>query len=70
MMKLPGLLVWSAIATCTFLAPPGFGQPAATTATAFHDEHGPIVDAPAVEVEGRMEGRLRVFKGIPPFGSF
>jgi para-nitrobenzyl esterase len=65
MMKLPGLLVWSAIATCTLLAPPGFVLPAATTATAFHDEHGPIVNAPAGAVEGRMEGKMRVFKGIP-----
>jgi para-nitrobenzyl esterase len=65
MIKLPGLLVWSAIAACTLLAPSGFTQPAATTAAAFHDEHGPIVNAPAGAVEGRMEGKLRVFKGIP-----
>jgi len=26
---------------------------------------GPVVDAPAGKVEGRMEGKLRVFKGIP-----
>ena len=31
MMKLPGLLVWSAIAACPLLAPSGFAQPAATT---------------------------------------
>jgi para-nitrobenzyl esterase len=65
MMKLPGLLVWSAIAACPLLASSGFAQPAATTATAFHDEHGPMVNAPAGEVEGRIEGKLRVFKGIP-----
>jgi hypothetical protein len=65
MMKFPGLLVWSAIATCSLQVPSGFAQAAETAATPFHDEHGPIVDAPAGAVEGRMEGKLRVFKGIP-----
>jgi len=29
------------------------------------DKHGPIVKAPAGAVEGKLEGDLRVFKGIP-----
>ena len=32
---------------------------------ASHAKHTPIVNAPAGKVEGRFEGRLRVFKGIP-----
>jgi len=28
-------------------------------------KHGPVVDAPAGKIEGQMDGKLRVFKGIP-----
>jgi para-nitrobenzyl esterase len=39
------------LALCSAFAAPG--------------KRGPIVDAPAGKIEGRVEGRLRVFQGIP-----
>ena len=36
-----------------------------TMATQFQEKHGPVVKAPAGAVEGKIEGNLRVFKGIP-----
>ena len=48
------LVLWPAFAA-------GPGGPA-NSATA---KRGPIVDAPAGKIEGQLDGRLRVFKGIP-----
>lgn len=57
------LLIWSATATMVS-APSIFSHP--TPAPAPSDgKNGPIVSAPAGKVEGRLEGDLRVFKGIP-----
>jgi para-nitrobenzyl esterase len=60
-------------AACVVLAPSNFAQPVQTTSTPIEENHGPIVSAPAGKVEGRLEGDLLVFKGIPfaqpPVGS-
>ena len=72
MRLLSRLLNWPAVAAIV-LAPSIFAQPVQTTMTASNGKHGLIVNAPAGEVEGRIEGNLRVFKGIPyaqpPVGS-
>jgi para-nitrobenzyl esterase len=68
MISLRRLLAWTVTAACVLLAPSYSAQQVPRTA-----KHGPIVNAPAGSVEGRMEGELRVFKGIPyalpPVGS-
>jgi len=56
MIVLRRLFVWAIAAAC--LAP-------ALSYGAEDVKAGPIVKAPAGAVEGRMEGQLRVFKGIP-----
>jgi para-nitrobenzyl esterase len=73
MNLLPRLLVWSVTTACVVLAPSNFAQQVTTLSAPSNDNNGPIVKAPAGTVEGRMEGELRVFKGIPyalpPVGS-
>jgi para-nitrobenzyl esterase len=73
MIFIPRLLVWSAAASCAILAPLNFAQQPTPVSAPSRHEPGPIVKAPAGAVEGRMEGELRVFKGIPyalpPVGS-
>ena len=73
MNLLPRLLVWSVTTACVVLAPSNFAQQVTTMSAISDDKSGPIVKAPAGTVEGRMEGELRVFKGIPyalpPVGS-
>jgi hypothetical protein len=73
MIMLRRLLVWSVTAACIVLAPSNFAQQVTTGSVPSNRQHGPIVNAPAGTVEGRMEGELRVFKGIPyalpPVGS-
>jgi para-nitrobenzyl esterase len=68
MINLRRLFVWAIAVACMVLTPSGFAQLAPMRA-----KHGPIVNAPAGLVEGRVEGELRVFKGIPyalpPVGS-
>jgi para-nitrobenzyl esterase len=73
MINLRRLLVWAAVAACLtpvilYSAEEELSMPAASD-----DKTGPIVKAPAGTAEGRMEGELRVFKGIPfalpPVGS-
>ncbi len=49
------LAVWPALATAQ-------SQQAPDSAPA---RRGPIVDAPAGKIEGQLDGKLRVFKGIP-----
>jgi len=65
-------LTWSA-AACIAMAPANFAQSVQTMPNSSEQKPGPIVNAPAGEVEGRLEGDLRVFKGIPyaepPVGS-
>ena len=73
MISLLRLLACSVTAACVILAPSNFAQQGTTMSTSSHDHSGPIVNAPAGAVEGRMEGDLHVFKGIPyalpPVGS-
>ncbi len=73
MILLRRLLAWSVTTTCVVLAPSNFAQQVTTMSAASHDKNGPIVNAPAGSIEGRLEGELRVFKGIPyalpPTGS-
>ena len=73
MIILRRLVAWSVTAACVVLAPSNFAQQVPTMSAPSHDKNGPIVDAPAGSLEGRMEGGLRVFKSIPyalpPTGS-
>jgi para-nitrobenzyl esterase len=73
MILLCRLLVWAVTAACLtpvllYSAEQDTSMPATSP-----DKNGLIVNAPAGTVEGRMEGELRVFKGIPyalpPVGS-
>ena len=72
MIILRRLLVWVAAAACIVLAPLNFAQQN-TMSVQSDRKHGLIVNAPAGSIEGRMEGELRVFRGIPyalpPVGS-
>jgi para-nitrobenzyl esterase len=52
-------------AACLVLAPSYFALESKTMTVPSQEKHGPIVNAPAGAVEGRTEGELRVFKGIP-----
>ena len=67
------LVAWSLATACVVLAPSNFAQQGITMSVPSNDKNGPIVKAPAGSLEGRMEGELRVFKGIPyalpPTGS-
>ena len=73
MILLRRLLVCSVTPACVVLAPSNFAQQVTTMSAPSHDKNGPIVNAPAGSIEGRTEGELRVFKGIPyalpPTGS-
>lgn len=64
---------WSAMASVFVLSASSFAQPSPIAVASSRPGHGPIINAPAGAVEGRMEGELRVFKGIPyalpPVGS-
>jgi len=53
------------LAASLVLAPSYFPQQSATISDQSPDKHGPVVNAPAGTLEGRIEGNLRVFKGIP-----
>ena len=65
MISLPRLLAWSVTAACIVVAP--------STSAQQTRQHGPIVNAPSGKMEGRLEGELNIFKGIPyalpPVGS-
>lgn len=73
MILLRRLLVCSVTTACVVLAPSNFAQQVTTMSAPSHDKNGPIVNAPAGSIEGRTEGELRVFRGIPyalpPVGS-
>lgn len=65
MIHLRRLLAVTAASVC-FAAAPSFTSPGNTAAPdASSAPSGPIVNAPAGALEGRMEGNLRVFQGIP-----
>jgi len=65
MILLRRLLVCSVTTACVVLAPSNFAQQVTTMSAPSHDKNGPIVNAPAGSIEGRTEGELRVFRGIP-----
>jgi len=65
-MILPRRLhVWAAAAACLTPALLYCVEPVTSLSATSEAKTGPIVKAPAGSVEGRMEGDLRVFKGIP-----
>jgi para-nitrobenzyl esterase len=72
-MKFLSCLLTCSVAAFMFSATSGFARPISTMPNSSEQNHGPIVDAPAGKVEGRVEGDLHVFKGIPfavpPVGS-
>jgi para-nitrobenzyl esterase len=62
------LILWSAVVcfACCLVTTPLYCVQGNTTATSPSDaKRSPSVNAPAGKVEGLIEGRLRVFKGIP-----
>jgi para-nitrobenzyl esterase len=61
------LIMWSAVASCLAASPLYVhGVEGSTTVeTVTHVKADPIVHSPAGEVEGLIENRLRLFKGIP-----
>lgn len=73
MTLLPRLRVSIAVTACIILASSIFAQQNQTTSSPSGGRNGPIVKAPAGTLEGKMEGDLRVFRGIPyalpPVGS-
>lgn len=72
MKSLSRLFIWFA-AAFAFSASSHLAQPVQTMPNLSEPNHGPIVDAPAGKVEGRLVGNLHIFKGIPfaqpPVGS-
>jgi len=64
-------VLWAALTSVAALPAPAAAQGAHAPDLA--EKHGPIVNAPAGRVEGRLAGGLRVFQGIPfalpPVGS-
>jgi para-nitrobenzyl esterase len=65
MTEISRLLASSATAACLLLAAPGLGRVFEASAAPSQNGRGPIVRAPAGSVEGKAEGDLRIFKGIP-----
>jgi para-nitrobenzyl esterase len=65
MILLRRLLAWSATTAFVVLAPSNFAHQVTTMPAPSHDKNGAIVNAPAGSIEGRIEGKLRVFKGVP-----
>jgi len=58
------LPVWGGALVC-FVLSPAFAAPGVQAPDSAPAKRGPIVDAPAGKIEGRLDGKLRVFKGIP-----
>jgi para-nitrobenzyl esterase len=50
---------------CLVLWPAVVAAPGEQAADSAASKRGPVIDAPAGRIEGRMDGALRVFKGIP-----
>ena len=65
MMPFRRLLAWSLTIPCLVMAPSNFAQQTPSVTASSNDQSGPVVKAPAGTVQGRREGDLRVFKGIP-----
>ncbi len=65
MINLRRMFVWAAATSCLTPALLLSAERNISMSAAPDDKHGPIVKAPAGTVEGRMEGELRVFKGVP-----
>jgi len=65
MMPFRRLLAWSLTILCLVMAPSNFAQQTPSVTASSNDQSGPVVKAPAGTVQGRREGDLRVFKGIP-----
>ena len=65
MISVTRVVACSVIGACLVFAPSNFAQQGTTVPASSTSEHGPIVEAPAGAAEGRVEGDLRVFKGIP-----
>ncbi len=59
------LFAGGAVVGCLFLSPLYCVEGNTTAATVSHVKASPIVRSPAGEVEGLIEGKLRIFKGIP-----
>lgn len=59
------LLVWGAVAAGLATGLLYSAAQVTSMSATSHEKNGPIVTAPAGAVEGQIEGRLRVFKGIP-----
>jgi para-nitrobenzyl esterase len=63
------LTIWSAVvgcfAGCLATSPLSCAQGNTTAASASDAKRSPIVKSPAGEIEGLIEGKLHVFKGIP-----
>ncbi len=58
------LLLWAVPAACLVLPPSDFAQRGAAVETPSQGK-GPIVRSSAGALEGRLEGRLKVFRGVP-----
>jgi para-nitrobenzyl esterase len=73
MIVLRRSLVWVAVAACLTPVLLYSAEGVTSMSATSHDKSSPIVNAPAGSIEGRIEGELRVFKGIPyalpPTGS-
>ena len=67
------LIMWIAVVGCLATTPLYCAQGNTTKPVVTHVEPSSLVHAPAGEVQGLIEGKLRVFKGIPyvlpPVGS-
>ena len=59
------MIVQAATAACLAFSSVSCVGHGATMSTSAQAESGPIVDAPAGRIEGRSEGALHIFKGIP-----
>ena len=60
----PCLYAWGAVAACLVLSTLG-GEAKTTDAAPSHLKYGRIVNSPAGKIQGLIEGKLNVFKGIP-----
>lgn len=65
MMLQRDLPVWGGALVCLVLLPAFAGASDAQAAASAPAKGSPIVEAPAGKIEGQLDGKLRVFKGIP-----
>ena len=65
MISFSRLLAHSVATACLLVATSTFGQQNTAGVVPADAQRGPVVEAPAGEVEGQTVGALRVFKGIP-----